>query len=260
MGISVQKLMQYKPQGKPIVALTAWDYTSAAIVDQAGTDLILVGDSMATAVLGHESTLPLTLDAMIHHASAVKRGAQRALLVCDLPFLTYQESPGQAIASAGRVLKEAGMQAVKVEGGHPEMVETVRRMVNVGIPVMGHIGLTPQSIHQLGLRQQGKAESEQEILIEQAIALQVAGAFSVVLEHIPTDLARQISQKLTIPTIGIGAGPNCDGQVLVTADLWGLTDRQPPFAKVYVNLREQALAGTQAFCTDVQTGKFPSGT
>ncbi len=256
MGISVQKLMQYKPQGKPIVALTAWDYTSAAIVDQAGADLILVGDSMATAVLGHESTLPLTLDEIIHHARAVKRGVQRALLICDLPFLTYQESVGQAIASAGRVLKEAGMQGVKIEGGHPEMVETVRRLVNVGIPVMGHIGLTPQSIHQLGLRQQGKAEDEQDLLIEQAISLQQAGAFSIVLEHIPTDLARQISQKLTIPTIGIGAGPHCDGQILVTADLWGLTDRQPPFAKVYVNLREQALTGTQAFCTDVQTGQF----
>jgi 3-methyl-2-oxobutanoate hydroxymethyltransferase len=260
MGISVQKLMQYKPQGKPIVALTAWDYTSGAIVDQAGVDLILVGDSMATAVLGHESTLPLTLDEIIHHARAVKRGVQRALLICDLPFLTYQESAGQAIASAGRVLKEAGMQGVKVEGGHPEMVETVRRLVNVGIPVMGHIGLTPQSIHQLGLRQQGKAEAEQDVLVEQAIALQQAGAFSIVLEHIPTDLARLISQKLTIPTIGIGAGPDCDGQVLVTADLWGLTDRQPPFAKVYVNLRAAALEGTKAFCADIQAGRFPPGT
>jgi len=260
MGISVQKLMQYKPQGRPMVALTAWDYTSGAIVDQAGADLILVGDSMATAVLGYESTLPLTLDEIIHHAKSVKRGVQRGLLICDLPFLTYQESVGQAIASAGRVLKEAGMQGIKIEGGHPEMVETVRRLVNVGIPVMGHIGLTPQSIHQLGLRQQGKAEAEQELLIEQAIALQTAGAFAIVLEHIPAALARQISQKLTIPTIGIGAGPDCDGQILVTADLWGLTDRQPPFAKVYVNLRNQALAATQAFCQDVQTGQFDPST
>lgn len=258
MAVSVQTLMQYKPQGKPIVALTAWDYTSAAIVDQAGADLVLVGDSMATAVLGYDNTLPLTLTEMLHHARAARRGVKRALVVCDLPFLTYQESPGQAIASAGRALKEAGMQGVKLEGGHPEMVETVRRVVNVGIPVMGHIGLTPQSLHQLGLRQQGRAAAEQAALIDQAIALEQAGAFAIVLEHIPTDLARQISQKLTIPTIGIGAGPDCDGQVLVTADLWGLTERQPPFAKVYVNLREAALAATQTFCADVRAGQFPS--
>lgn len=256
MAVSVQTLMQYKPQGKPIAALTAWDYTSGAIVDQAGADLILVGDSMATAVLGYDSTLPLGLDEMLYHARAVRRGVKRALLICDLPFLTYQESPSQAIASAGRVLKEAGMQGVKLEGGHPEMVETVRRVVNVGIPVMGHIGLTPQSVHQLGLRQQGQGAAEQAALIAQAIALEQAGAFGIVLEHLPADLARAISHKLAIPTIGIGAGPDCDGQVLVSADLWGLTDRQPPFAKVYADVRAVAQGAAAAFCRDVRAGEF----
>lgn len=183
-------------------------------------------------------------------------GVKRALVVLDLPFLTYQESVGQAIASAGRALKEAGMQGVKLEGGHPEMIETVRRLVNIGIPVMGHIGLTPQSLHQLGLRQQGQGEAEQAALIDQAVALERAGAFALVLEHVPAELARQISQKLVIPTIGIGAGPDCDGQVLVTADLWGLSDRQPPFAKVYVNLRQAALGATAEFCEDVRAGRF----
>lgn len=253
---TVQKLLQYKPQGKPIVMLTAWDYTSAAIVDQGDVDIILAGDSMAMATLGHATTLPLTLDEMLYHTRAVKRGLKRALLVCDLPFLSYQESIPQAIRNAGRALKEAGAQAVKMEGGYPAMVEAIERVVEVGIPVMGHIGLTPQSIHQLGLKQQGREEAAQEKLIEQAIALEKAGVFALVLEHIPSDLARQISQKLSIPTIGIGAGPDCDGQVLVTADLWGLTERQPPFAKVYVDLRRAALEAVEAFSEDVRQHRF----
>ncbi|NKB16866.1 MAG: 3-methyl-2-oxobutanoate hydroxymethyltransferase [Pseudanabaena sp. CRU_2_10] len=256
MPVSVQKLLQYKPQAKPIVMLTAWDYMSARMVDQAGADIVLAGDSMAMAALGHSTTLPLTLDEMLYHTRAVRRGVEQALLVCDLPFLSYQESLAQAIRNAGRALKEAGAQAVKLEGGYPAMVETITRLVEVGIPVMGHIGLTPQSIHLLGLRQQGREEMAQGRLIGEAIALQQAGVFAIVLEHIPNDLAKVISQKLSIPTIGIGAGPDCDGQVLVSADLWGLNQQPPPFAKVYVDLRTAAIQAAQAFCEDVRQHRF----
>lgn len=258
MSITPQQLMQWKQQGRPIAALTAWDFAIAHILDQAGVDLILVGDSMAMVALGHETTLPITLDEVIHHAKAVRRGVKRALLVCDLPFLTYQESPQQAIHSAGRVLKETGTQAVKLEGGHPAMLETVARLVQTGIPVMGHVGLTPQSVHWLGYRQQGKSPEAAERILQEAIALEQAGAFSIVLEHIPADLANQITQKLTIPTIGIGAGPHCDGQVLVTADALGLSTRQPPFAKVYANLHETITQAVQTYCTEVRDGQFPT--
>ncbi len=240
-----------------IVALTAWDFAIAQILDQAGVDLILVGDSLAMVALGHQTTLPVTLDEMLHHARAVRRGVQRALLVCDLPFLSYQENSQQAMHSAGRALKEAGMQAVKLEGGHPAVVETVAQLVQAGIPVMGHVGLTPQSVHRLGYRQQGNSPEAGERILQQAIALEQAGAFSIVLEHIPSDLACQITQKLSIPTIGIGAGPHCDGQVLVTADLLGLSNRQPPFAKVYTNLRETIAQAVQMYGTEVREGKFP---
>lgn len=258
MSITPQQLMQWKQQGRTIAALTAWDFAIAHILDQAGVDLILVGDSMAMVALGHETTLPITLDEVIHHAKAVRRGVKRALLVCDLPFLTYQESPQQAIHSAGRVLKETGAQAVKLEGGHPAMVETVSRLVQTGIPVMAHVGLTPQSVHRLGYRQQGKSPEAAERILQESIALEQAGAFSIVLEHIPADLANQITQKLTIPTIGIGAGPHCDGQVLVTADALGLSTRQPPFAKVYANLHETITQAVQTYCTEVRDGQFPS--
>ena len=257
MVVTIQQLIQWKQQERPIVALTAWDYAFAKILDAAEVDLILVGDSLA-AILGYETTLPLTLDEMLHHAKAVRRAVKRALLVVDLPFLTYQESPQQAMHSAGRVLKETGAQAVKLEGGYPAMAQTVAQLVQAGIPVMGHIGLTPQSIHQLGLRQQGKTLEAGERILEEAIALEQAGAFSLVLEHIPSQLALQISQKLTIPTIGIGAGPHCDGQVLVTSDLLQLSDRQPPFAKSYVNLREIITEAVQHFTSEVHGHKFPS--
>jgi 3-methyl-2-oxobutanoate hydroxymethyltransferase len=256
MTVSVQKLLQYKSQGKPIAMLTAWDYMSAVMVDQAGADIVLAGDSMAMTALGHSTTLPLTLDEMLYHTRAVRRGVEQALLVCDLPFLSYQESLPQAMRNAGRALKEAGAQAVKLEGGYPAMVETIARIVEVGIPVMGHIGLTPQSIHQLGLRQQGREDLAQGRLMGEAIALQQAGVFAIVLEHIPSDFAQKISNKISIPTIGIGAGPHCDGQVLVSADLWGLTAKQPPFAKVYVNLRAAAIQAAQEFCEDVRQGRF----
>ncbi|MDZ8183248.1 MAG: 3-methyl-2-oxobutanoate hydroxymethyltransferase [Nostoc sp. ChiSLP02] len=256
MAITTQQLIQWKQQGRSIVALTAWDYAIAQLLDAAGVDLILVGDSLAV-VLGYETTLPITLDEMIYHAKAVRRGVKRAFLLVDLPFLTYQQSIEQAIHSAGRVLKEAGAQGVKLEGGYPQMVETVARLVQAGIPVMGHVGLTPQSIHQLGLRQQGKTEEASERILNEAIALEQAGAFAMLLEHIPADLAMQITQKLTIPTIGIGAGPHCDGQVLVTSDVLGLTPKNPPFAKVYTNLRETITKAVQDYALEVRERKFP---
>ncbi|MBH8554654.1 3-methyl-2-oxobutanoate hydroxymethyltransferase [Nostocaceae cyanobacterium CENA357] len=256
MAVTTQQLLQWKQQGRSIVALTAWDYAIAQILDASGVDLILVGDSMA-AVLGYETTLPITLEEMLLHAKAVRRGVKHALIVVDLPFLTYQESLQQAMHSAGRVLKETGAQAVKLEGGYPAMVETVMRLVQAGIPVMGHVGLTPQSVHQLGLRQQGKTEVAGERILQEAIALEQAGVFAIVLEHIPANLATQITQKLTIPTIGIGAGNYCDGQVLVTSDVLGLTEKQPPFAKVYTNLRETITKAVQSYATEVRERKFP---
>ena len=255
MAITPQQLIKWKQQGRPILALTAWDYIFAQLLDNAGVDLVLVGDSLAT-ILGYENTLPVTLEEMLHHAKAVRRGVKNALLVVDLPFLTYQD-PQQALHSAGRVLKETGAQAVKLEGGYPAMAETVAYLVQAGIPVMGHVGLTPQSIHQFGLRQQGKTEEAGEKVLNSAIALQQAGAFSMLLEHIPAPLALQITQKLTIPTIGIGAGVHCDGQILVTADLLGLLEHQPPFAKSYINLRAQIDSAVQNFGQDVREGKFP---
>jgi 3-methyl-2-oxobutanoate hydroxymethyltransferase len=251
MVITTQQLIQWKQQGRAIVALTAWDYVIAQLLDAAGVDLILVGDSLAV-VLGYDTTLPVTLDEMIHHAKAVRRGVKRALVVVDLPFLTYQESISQAIHSAGRVLKETGAQAVKLEGGHPSMVETVARLVQAGIPVMGHVGLTPQSVHQLGLRQQGKSPEASERILNEAIALQQAGVFSIVLEHIPPQLALQITQKLRIPSIGIGAGLECDGQILVTSDVLGLSEKQPLFAKVYTNLREEITKAVQNYALEVR--------
>lgn len=256
MAVTTQQLIQWKQQGRAIVALTAWDYAIAQILDASGVDLILVGDSMAV-VLGYETTLPITLEEMLHHAKAVRRAVKRALVVVDLPFLTYQESVQQAMHSAGRVLKETGAQAVKLEGGHPAMLETVERLVQAGIPVMGHVGLTPQSVHQLGLRQQGKTQEASLRILNEAIALEQAGVFSIVLEHIPAELALQITLKLRIPTIGIGAGANCDGQVLVTSDLLGLTEKQPPFAKVYTNLRETITKAVQDYAVEVKERKFP---
>lgn len=257
MPITPQQLINWKQQQRPIVALTAWDYAIADLIDEAGIDVILVGDSLAMVALGHATTLPITLDEMIHHTKAVCRGAKKALVVGDLPFLSYQESIPQAIHSAGRMLKETGVQAVKVEGGHPRMVETVARLVEIGIPVLGHVGLTPQSVHQLGYRQQGKTADTAERIVQEAIALTEAGIFALVLEHIPADLAEKITQRLPIPTIGIGAGASCDGQVLVTADLLGLSKKTPPFAKTYLNLRSEINGAIQQFSADVREKRFP---
>ncbi|MFM6754988.1 MAG: 3-methyl-2-oxobutanoate hydroxymethyltransferase [Dolichospermum sp.] len=256
MSVTTQQLTRWKQQGRTIVALTAWDYAIARLLDISGVDLILVGDSLAV-ILGYETTLPITLDEMIHHAKSVCRGVKSALVVVDLPFLTYQESISQAMQSAGRVLKETGAQAVKLEGGYPAMVAIITRLVQAGIPVMGHIGLTPQSIHQLGLRQQGKTQSAGERIFKEAIALEKAGVFAIVLEHIPTKLAMEITQKIRIPTIGIGAGSSCDGQVLVTSDILGLSEKQPPFAKVYTNLRETITKAVQDYAVEVREGQFP---
>jgi len=257
MAISTQQLIQFKQQGRPIVTLTAWDYAIAQLLDIAGVDIILVGDSLAMVTLGYQTTLPVTLEEMLHHTKAVRRGVKRALVVCDLPFLSYQESPQQAMHSAGLALKEAGAQAVKLEGGYPAMIETVARLTLAGIPVMGHVGLTPQSVHQLGYRQQGKTTETGERIFQEAIALADAGAFAIVLEHIPDELALRITQKIAIPTIGIGAGPPCDGQVLVTADLLGLSERQPPFSKTYTNLRQVITQAVQEFSTEVRERQFP---
>ena len=257
MSVTTHQLSQWKQQGRLIVALTAYDYAIAQLIDQAGVDIILVGDSLAMPVLGYDTTLPLTLDEMLHHAKAVRRGVKQGLIVVDLPFLTYQESPQQAMHSAGRVLKETGAQAVKLEGGYPAMAATVSQLTSAGIPVMGHVGLTPQSVHQLGYKKQGQTAQAADRILAESIALQEAGAFAIVLEHIPADLAAQITQKLTIPTIGIGAGPHCDGQVLVTSDLLGLSEKQPPFAKAYANLRETITHAVKDYSLEVREGKFP---
>ncbi|HEY9667131.1 MAG TPA: 3-methyl-2-oxobutanoate hydroxymethyltransferase [Coleofasciculaceae cyanobacterium] len=259
MAVTTHQLIQWKQQGRPIVALTAWDYAFSQLLDAAGVDVLLVGDSLAMVALGHPTTLPVTLEEMLHHAKAVCRGVKRALVVCDLPFLSYQESASQAIHSAGRVLKETGAQAVKLEGGYPNAAQTVAQLTSVGIPVMGHVGLTPQSVHQLGYRQQGKTEDAGERILLEAIALYEAGAFAIVLEHIPDNLALRITQKLPIPTIGIGAGPHCDGQVLVTTDVLGFSERKPPFAKSYVNLRQVITQAVQDYSREVRERQFPEG-
>ncbi len=257
MAVTLQHFRQWKQQQRRITALTAWDFAIAEILDQAQVDLILVGDSLAMTVLGHATTLPVTLEEMIHHTKAARRGIKNAFLVMDLPFLTYQESTQQAMRSAGLALKDGGANAVKLEGGYPEMVTTIAHLVQAGIPVMGHIGLTPQSVNQLGFKQQGKTEAAQTQILKEAIALEQAGIFAIVLEHIPADLAQTITQKITIPTIGIGAGPHCDGQILVTSDLLGMGSWSPPFSKAYASLRETMRDAFETYCKEVRSGEFP---
>ena len=257
MSVTTQQLFKWKQQGRSIVVLTAWDYAIASLLDRAGIDVILVGDSLGMVALGYPNTLPVTIEQMIHHTAAVCRGVHEALVVVDLPFLSYQESVAQAIHSAGRILKETNAQAVKLEGGNPAIADTVARLTTIGIPVMGHVGLIPQSIHLLGYHQQGKTADEAARITREAIALEDAGAFAVVLEHIPADLAAEITEKLSIPTIGIGAGKHCDGQVLVTADLLELSEKQPPFAKSYLNLTSLISDAVQDFATEVRQQQFP---
>ena len=254
MRVRVSHLKDRKQRGEKFAVLTAYDATLARLLERAGVDVLLVGDSVATAVLGYDTTLPVTLDVMIHHTAAVVRGTERALVIADMPFLTYQVTPSEAVRNAGRLLKDAGAAAVKVEGGS-SVIDVVHRLVDVGIPVMGHLGVTPQSVNQQsGYRQRGNNPRDAEMIFNDALALQGAGAFAVVLESIPADLARRITNALEVPTVGIGAGPSCDGQVLVSSDLLGLHDKIPPFARKYVDLADVIVKAAQAFVEDVRTG------
>jgi 3-methyl-2-oxobutanoate hydroxymethyltransferase len=241
-------LARRKQAGLPISVLTAWDALSGAVVAESGADAVLVGDSLAMVVLGHPTTLPVTLDEMLHHCRATARGmasvcapGQEPLLILDLPFLSYQCSADAAVAAAGRVLKESPAAAVKLEGAEPETLAVIDRLVRSGIPVMGHIGLTPQSVHQLGYRRQGNDPASRQRLEQEAAALTAAGCFALVLEHVPDALAAALSSQLPIPVIGIGAGSGCDGQVRVTADLLGLTSRHPPFSPPLLQGRQLAV-------------------
>ncbi len=250
---------QKKERGEPISMLTAYDYPTALAVDNAGVDSILVGDSLAMVVLGYENTLSVTMEDMLHHSRAVARGAKTALLIGDMPFMSYQVSVEEATRNAGRFLQQGGMDAVKLEGGR-ERVHAIRSITGAGIPVMGHLGLTPQSINQLGgFRAQGKTAVAAKRLVEDALLLEEAGCFSIVLESVPARLAELISKKLSIPTIGIGAGVGCDGQVLVTHDLLGLFDRfTPKFVKKYANLHETMHKAFTDYIDDVETKRFPA--
>ncbi|MFN5854361.1 MAG: 3-methyl-2-oxobutanoate hydroxymethyltransferase [Pseudanabaenaceae cyanobacterium] len=250
--VTIPQLATWKSQGRKISALTATDYGFARLLDQAGVDLILVGDSLGMVALGYRNTLPLTLDEMIHHAKAVCRGVNHACVVVDLPFLTYQASTEQAMLSAGRILKETDAQAVKLEGGYPAMAATIERLVQAGIPVMGHLGLTPQSVHQLGYRPQGKTSVVAERIMQEAHALVNAGVFAIVLEHMPEALAAEITAAIPVPTIGIGAGHGCDGQILVTHDLLGLSAWQPSFAPPMVNLSQTITEAVSTYCERVR--------
>jgi 3-methyl-2-oxobutanoate hydroxymethyltransferase len=257
--VTTLTLARKKAKKQPITMLTAYDYATALAVDRAGIDTILVGDSLGMVVLGYENTLPVTMDDMIHHCQAVARGASYALIIGDMPFMSYQASARDAVRNAGRFLKEGGMDAVKLEGGR-ERLPAVEAIISAGIPVQGHLGLTPQSVHLLGgFRAQGKTAAAAHKLIEDAHALQEAGCFSLVLETIPARLAQLVSERLDIPTIGIGAGVGCDGQVLVTHDLLGLFDRfTPRFVKKYADLHGEMAQAFTAYKAEVESQNFPA--
>ena len=257
--VTILELQQKKNEGRPITMLTAYDSPGAAMVDEAGIDLILVGDSVAMTVLGRPNTVAVTMDEMLHHCKAVARGTSRAFLVGDMPFMSYQIERAEAVRNAGRFMKEAGMDAVKLEGGR-EVVDTVRAIVDAGIPVMGHLGLTPQSATKLGgYKVQAKTADAAQRLLADALALQEAGCFSIVLEAVPAAVGEAVSKKLSVPTIGIGAGPGCDGQVLVFHDVLGLFDRfTPKFVKRYADLRGPILDAFRAFRAEVEGGDFPT--
>lgn len=256
--IRVPDLLARKAQGPKIVAVTAYDATFARLMDTAEVDILLVGDSLGMVIQGHSTTLPVTLEEIGYHSRAVARSEPSAHLVGDLPFLSYQTSVADAVRSGGYLLKEGGCESVKLEGGE-SVAEQVRALVSAGIPVMGHLGLTPQSVHRLGgFRVQGREPGEADRMLRDARALEAAGAYAIVLESVPTELARTITEQLRIPTIGIGAGPHCDGQVLVCYDLLGLEDRlRPKFVKRYSELGQQVVSATRAFATEVQNGRFP---
>ena len=256
--VTVPEIIKMKERGEKITCLTAYDYSFARILDQAGVDILLVGDSVGCVIQGRPNTLPVTLDEMIYHTRIVVRGRKRALVVADMPFLSFQVSKERAVRNAGRFLQEAGAEAVKLEGG-VAMRETIEAIVRVGIPVMGHVGLTPQSVHRFGgYKIQGKEKEQWTNIVSDALAVEEAGAFAVVLEGMPRDLGKEISARLTIPTIGIGAGASCDGQVLVIHDMLGLFDEfTPKFVKRYADLKSIMRGAVESFISDVREQKFP---
>jgi 3-methyl-2-oxobutanoate hydroxymethyltransferase len=256
--IRVPDLLAMKRRGEKITMLTAYDATMAYLLDAAGIDVLLVGDSLGMVVMGYETTIPVTLDMVLHHCQAVVRGTRRALVVADMPFLTYQLTEKETLRNAGRLIQEGGASAVKIEGGRA-ILESVQLLRDAGIPVMGHLGLTPQSVHRIGgYRPQAQTREAADQLIEDAIALESGGAFAIVLESIPADLAGRVTESITIPTVGIGAGPACDGQVLVSYDMLGLFDRfVPSFVKQYARLGETVRDAASAFADDVRSGRFP---
>lgn len=260
MRITINQIKEMKPRGEKIVMLTAYDYSTARLVDEAGIPLILVGDSLGMVVLGYESTIPVTMEEMLHHTKAVVRGTKQAMVIGDMPFMTYHVSVEDALRNAARFIQEAGAQAVKLEGG-VTVAEKVKRIVDCGIPVMGHIGLTPQSVHQFGgFKMQGKTPEAAANLLEDAKALEQAGAFAIVLETIPARLAKLITDKISIPTIGIGAGPECDGQVQVINDILGsFTDFVPKHARQYVRLTDIISKAVTQYRDEVKAGTFPAG-
>ncbi|MGE5399761.1 MAG: 3-methyl-2-oxobutanoate hydroxymethyltransferase [Ignavibacteriales bacterium] len=257
--ITTQSLLLSKQKGIKIAALTAYDYITAKLLDQAGIDLILVGDSLSNVFQGNETTLPVTMDEMIYHTKAVTKGVDRAMIVVDMPFMSYQTNIDEGFRNAGRIMKETSAGGVKLEGGE-RVAETVRKITEAGIPVMGHIGLTPQSIHQFGsYKARGKQEAEAQQLIKDAVILEQSGAFSIVLEKIPAVLAQKITESVSIPTIGIGAGVHCDGQILVTPDMLGLNvDFHPRFVRQYAKMAEDIVGAVKTYVKDIKEKEFPS--
>ncbi len=257
--VTTNRLKEMKTAGVPIAALTAYDYTMAQLVDAAGVDVILVGDSVSTVMQGLETTVTVTMEHMLYHTTLVRRGVERALVVADLPFMSYQVSADEALRNAGRMVKEAGAEAVKLEGGRV-VADTVRRIVDIGIPVMGHLGLTPQSIHKFGTYQvRARDEEEADELRRDAQRLEEAGVFSIVLEKVPAALAAEVTKSVSVPVIGIGAGGGCDGQILVSHDMLGICTRfNPRFVRVYANLAKDMQAAFEHYARDVRASEFPS--
>lgn len=257
--VTTQTVVEMKQRGEKISMLTAYDFTMGSIIDQAGIDVILVGDSASNVMAGYETTVPMTMEHMIYHTSCVVRGVDRALVIADLPFMTYQVTAKEALINAGRMMKEAGAHAVKLEGGKP-IIKTVKRIVDAGIPVMGHLGLTPQSIYKFGTyKVRAKEQEEAEQLLKDAKLLEEAGVFSIVLEKIPAALAKKVTESVSVPTIGIGAGPDCDGQVLVLHDMLGLNkDFSPRFLRRYDDMHKSMTAAVSRYIDDVKEGDFPN--
>lgn len=257
--ITVSTIKKKKAAGEKIIMLTAYDFQFARLLDEAGVDIILVGDSVGNVVLGYENTIPVTMEDMLHHTRAVARGRKHALLIVDMPFMSYQVKVDKALVNASRFLKEAGAEGVKLEGG-AEYAETIRKITQAGIPVMAHIGLMPQAVNRIGgYRVQGKKEDEEKKILNDAKALEEAGAFAIVLEKVPSKLAEKVTASVSIPTIGIGAGPDCDGQVLVIYDLLGFDDTfKPRFIKQYANMKNDIISAVSKFSEEVKQGKFPT--